>query len=160
MSFTVLAAGAAATAGFSATAALAGLSFAGLSFAGLSAEAGLASSSAMMRRIDARISSIEGSWTFAGCVISDSTSKLSYTKPHEIRRFRMKRPEFFIARVRTCPQISGHRCVARGPFALTATNPQRWTQKPLRIVLLPMATVCQGNNRLQASALRSFAASS
>jgi len=28
----------------------------------------------MMRRIDARISSIEGSWTFAGCVISDSTS--------------------------------------------------------------------------------------
>jgi hypothetical protein len=27
-----------------------------------------------MRRIDARISSIEGSWTFAGCVISDSTS--------------------------------------------------------------------------------------
>jgi hypothetical protein len=35
---------------------------------------GFASSSAMMRRIDARISSIEGSWTFAGCVISDSTS--------------------------------------------------------------------------------------
>jgi hypothetical protein len=34
----------------------------------------LASSSAMMRRIEARISSIEGSWTFAGCVISDSTS--------------------------------------------------------------------------------------
>jgi hypothetical protein len=31
-----------------------------------------------MRRIDARISSIEGSWTFAGCVISDSTSKPSY----------------------------------------------------------------------------------
>jgi hypothetical protein len=28
----------------------------------------------MIRRIDARISSIEGSWTFAGCVISDSTS--------------------------------------------------------------------------------------
>jgi hypothetical protein len=28
----------------------------------------------MMRRIDARISSIEGSWTFAGCDISDSTS--------------------------------------------------------------------------------------
>jgi hypothetical protein len=27
-----------------------------------------------MRRIDAKISSIEGSWTFAGCVISDSTS--------------------------------------------------------------------------------------
>jgi len=41
---------------------------------GFSAVAGFASSSAMIRRIDARISSIEGSWTFAGCVISDSTS--------------------------------------------------------------------------------------
>jgi hypothetical protein len=41
---------------------------------GFSAAGGFASSSAMMRRIDARISSIEGSWTFAGCVISDSTS--------------------------------------------------------------------------------------
>jgi hypothetical protein len=39
-----------------------------------SATGGFASSSAMMRRIDARISSIEGSWTFAGCVISDSKS--------------------------------------------------------------------------------------
>jgi hypothetical protein len=48
--------------------------------AGFSAAAGFASSSAMMRRIDARISSIEGSWTFAGCVISDSTSKPFYTK--------------------------------------------------------------------------------
>src|SRR6185295_14303577 len=46
--------------------------------AGFSPAAGFASSSAMMRRIDARISSIEGSWTFAGCVISDSTSKPSY----------------------------------------------------------------------------------
>jgi hypothetical protein len=36
--------------------------------------AGFASSSAMIRRIDARISSIEGSWTFAGCVMSDSAS--------------------------------------------------------------------------------------
>jgi hypothetical protein len=44
------------------------------------AAAGFASSSAMMRRIDARISSIEGSWAFAACVISDSTSKPFYTK--------------------------------------------------------------------------------
>jgi hypothetical protein len=48
----------------------------------------LASSSAMMRRIDARISSIEGSWTFAGCVISDSTSSTPshafYTKHDRI----------------------------------------------------------------------------
>jgi hypothetical protein len=32
-----------------------------------------------MRRIDARISSIEGSWTFAGCVISDSKSSARFT---------------------------------------------------------------------------------
>jgi hypothetical protein len=61
-----LAAGAA-TAGFSGLAGAAGA-------AGFSATAGFASSSAMMRRIDAKISSMEGSWTFAGCVISDSTS--------------------------------------------------------------------------------------
>jgi hypothetical protein len=66
MSFiTGLAAGAVA-AGFS------GCAGAGLE--GFSAAVGFASSSAMMRRIDAKISSIEGSWTFAGCVISDSTS--------------------------------------------------------------------------------------
>ena len=35
--------------------------------------AGFASSSEMMRLIDARISSIEGSCVLAGCVISDST---------------------------------------------------------------------------------------
>jgi hypothetical protein len=63
-----LAAGGAA-AGFSG---FAGVAIAGL--AGFSAAGGFASSSAMMRRIDAKISSIEGSWTFAGCVISDSTS--------------------------------------------------------------------------------------
>jgi hypothetical protein len=51
-----------------------GFAAAGAGLAGFSAAAGLASSSAMMRRIDAKISSIEGSWTFAGCVMSDSTS--------------------------------------------------------------------------------------
>jgi hypothetical protein len=56
-------AGAAGFSGFAATAGLEGFS-----------TVGFASSSAMIRRIDARISSIEGSWTFAGCVISDSTS--------------------------------------------------------------------------------------
>jgi len=35
----------------------------------------------MMRRIDARISSIEGSWTFAGCVISDSKSSTPSQRP-------------------------------------------------------------------------------
>ena len=61
--------------------AAAGIAEGGMSFiAGLAgaaaalSPAGFASSSAMIRRIDARISSIEGSWTFAGCVISDSTS--------------------------------------------------------------------------------------
>src|SRR5882724_312625 len=48
--------------------------------AGFSATGGFASSSAMMRRIDARISSIEGSWTFAGCVISDSTSSTPFAR--------------------------------------------------------------------------------
>jgi hypothetical protein len=62
-----LAAGAAAV-GFS------GFAGAAAGLAGFSAAGGFASSSAMMRRIDAKISSIEGSWTFAGCVISDSTS--------------------------------------------------------------------------------------
>src|SRR6516165_12609854 len=61
----------------------------------LSATGGFASSSAMMRRIDARISSIEGSWTFAGCVISDSKSSTPsqrpfYTKLHGIGRFRSR----------------------------------------------------------------------
>jgi hypothetical protein len=53
---------------------------AGAALAGFSA--GLASSSAMMRRIDARISSIEGSWTFAGCVIPDSTSSTPFSVLH------------------------------------------------------------------------------
>jgi hypothetical protein len=84
------------TAGFSG-----GLAWTG-GLGGFSAAAGgLASSSAMMRRIDARISSIEGSWTFAGCVIADSTSSTPlhafYIKHDRICRFRMCRPGFFIA---------------------------------------------------------------
>ena len=68
--------------GLAAGAVAAGFSgFAGAGLEGFSAAVGFASSSAMMRRIDAKISSIEGSWTFAGCVISDSTSKPFYTKP-------------------------------------------------------------------------------
>ncbi|WP_245471255.1 hypothetical protein [Bradyrhizobium genosp. SA-3] len=70
-------------------------------FSGLAASVGggLASSSAMMRRIEARISSIEGSVTFAGCVISDSTSStpshaLFYTKHDRIGRFRTGGPTF------------------------------------------------------------------
>ena len=69
--------------------------------AGFSAAGGFASSSAMMRRIDARISSIEGSWTFAGCVISDSKSSTHlcsfYTRRDSICPFRICRPGFFIA---------------------------------------------------------------
>ena len=42
----------------------------------LLAVAGLVSSSAMIRRNDARISSMEGSWTFAGWLMSDSTSSI------------------------------------------------------------------------------------
>jgi hypothetical protein len=68
---------------------------------GFSGAGGLASSSAMMRRIDARISSIEGSWAFAGCVISHSTSSTPsnafYSKPREICRLRTYRPRIFIS---------------------------------------------------------------
>src|SRR6185437_12264102 len=69
--------GAAAAGGLSATATGRGAGLAGsdaAARAGFSGTGGFASSSAMIRRIDARISSMEGSWTFAGCVISDSTS--------------------------------------------------------------------------------------
>jgi hypothetical protein len=58
----------------------------------------LASSSAMMRRMDAKISSMEGSWTFAGCVISDSTSSTPshafYTNQDRICRFQICRLGF------------------------------------------------------------------
>jgi hypothetical protein len=88
------------TGGLAAGTAAAGFSgFAGAAaLAGISAAGGLASSSAMMRRIDAKISSIEGSWTFAGCVIADSTSSTPshafYTKPDGICLFRICRPGF------------------------------------------------------------------
>ena len=63
-----------------------------------SATAGFASSSAMMRRIDAKISSIEGSWTFAGCVISGlhiiNALAAFYTKQDEIGRLRIGGPGF------------------------------------------------------------------
>jgi hypothetical protein len=75
-----------------------GFAAAGAGLEGFSAAGGFASSSAMMRRIDARISSIEGSWTFAGCVISNSTSSTPshafYTKRERIFRFRICRPGF------------------------------------------------------------------
>jgi hypothetical protein len=84
----------------------AGTGFSGLAGAaalgGFSAAGGLASSSAMMRRIDAKISSIEGSWTFAGCVISDSTSSTplharSYNKPNRILPIPDMQAAIFIA---------------------------------------------------------------
>jgi hypothetical protein len=47
----------------------------------------------MMRRIDAKISSMDGSWTFAGWLISDSASSTPshafYTKHDWIGRFRI-----------------------------------------------------------------------
>jgi uncharacterized membrane protein (DUF4010 family) len=76
--------------GFAAGAAAAGFpGFAGTAgLAAFSAADGFASSSAMMRRIDAKISSIEGSWIFAGCAITDSTSSTHshafYTKQDRI----------------------------------------------------------------------------
>jgi hypothetical protein len=98
-----------AAAGFSTGLAAAGGGAGGA--AGFSAAAGgFASSSAMMRRIEARISSIEGSWTFAGCVISDSRSS---TRSHHvvlhqrdgICRFRAASGRRFHRTGLTCPQI-------------------------------------------------------
>jgi hypothetical protein len=92
--------GAAAAGGLSATATGRGAGLAGsdaAARAGFSGTGGFASSSAMIRRIDARISSMEGSWTFAGCVISDSTSAtpsraLFYTGHDRGCRFQMRTP--------------------------------------------------------------------
>src|SRR2546423_4739549 len=66
----------------------------------------------MMRRIDARNPSIEGSWTFAGCVISDSTSSTLrlafYIKRGGIGRVR-------ICRHLTCPQLKCRWSDSPGP---------------------------------------------
>jgi hypothetical protein len=48
---------------------LAGAGWAAFCAGGAAATSGLTSSSAIMRRIDARISSIDGSDDFAGCVM-------------------------------------------------------------------------------------------
>jgi hypothetical protein len=119
-------AGAGAAAGFSA---FAGGGAAGLSAAtGLaSATGGLASSSAMIRRIDAKISSIEGSWTFAGCVISDSKSStpshaLSYTKHDGICRFRLHGLARFCLASLTCPQIKRGANHRAAPLLLRASK--------------------------------------
>jgi hypothetical protein len=71
-----MAAGVAGAAGLEAEVAGWGFATVASAVAAFPAAAGF-SSSAMMRRIDARISSIEGSWTFAGCVMSNSTSSWS-----------------------------------------------------------------------------------
>ena len=93
--------------------------------AGFSAAAGLASSSAMMRRIDARISSIEGSWTFAGCVISDSTSKPFYTKATKELPVPDMKAGIFIAQARLVPRSSPPAASRAGPAPLKATpNPR------------------------------------
>jgi hypothetical protein len=102
----------------------AGLAAAG-GLAGFSVAAGFASSSAMMRRIDARISSIEGSWTFAGCVISDSTSKPFYTKATKELLVPDMQAGIFIAQARLVPRSSPPAASRGGPAPLKATpNPR------------------------------------
>jgi hypothetical protein len=70
----------------------------------------------MIRRIDARISSIEGSWTFAGCVISDSTSSTRFTPSATgFAGFGYAGRDFHRTSL-TCPQIkhrSTHRAGSR-----------------------------------------------
>jgi len=103
-------AGGAAAAGFSGLAVSAGL-------VGFSAVAGSSKKTAMMRRIDARISYIEGSWTFAGCVISDSTSSTPssafYTKQGRILPVPDMRARIFVAQARLVPRSNTARRIAR-----------------------------------------------
>jgi hypothetical protein len=74
-----------------------------------------------MRRIDARISSIEGSWTFAGCVISDSTSKPFYTKATKELPVPDMQAGIFIAQARLVPRSSPSAASRGGPAPLKAT---------------------------------------
>ena len=83
--------------------------------------AGLASSSAMMRRIDARISSIEGSWTFAGCVISNSTSKPILHQATKELPVPDMQAGIFIAQARLVPRSSPPDA-SRGIRSLNATR--------------------------------------
>ena len=118
--------------GFSAGFAPAGGGAGGL--AGLSAAAGgFASSSAMMRRIEARISSIEGSWTFAGCVISDSRSS---TRSRHVVLYQAQRevpvPGTSGRRFRraglTCPQIKRRSMrFSREPPPFVQKQRKRWS---------------------------------
>src|SRR5580698_123806 len=146
MSFiTGLAAGAGAAAGFAA----------GAGAAAFSAAGGLASSSAMIRRIDAKISSIEGSWTFAGWVIADSTSSSTpshafYTNTTGFAGSGYAGRDFHRTSL-TCPQIKRHqphRAGARpcsGHRNVAAPGYQGGYRTRARIDLLPLETVRQGN---------------
>ena len=96
----------AAAAGFSGFARAAGA-------AAFSATGGFASSSAMMRRIDAKISSIEGSWTFAGCVISElhiiNALAAFYTKQDGDLPVPDMQAGIYHRSSLTCPQIKASR---------------------------------------------------
>src|SRR6202166_4258528 len=118
--------------------------------AAFSAIGGFASSSAMMRRVDAQISSMEGSWTFAGCVISDSTSSTPshafYTNPDGICRFRICRPGFSSHK----PDLSPDQAPldrSQGPAPAREAPKRRGRSMPdvARIALLPPRKVRQGN---------------
>src|SRR5947208_7825392 len=126
------------TAGFAAAAGLAGLSTA----------AGFASSSAMMRRIDARISSIEGSWTFAGCVISDSTSKPFYIKATKELPAPDMQAGIFIAQARLVPRSSPPAASREGlaPLKTTPTRVHAMQRREPRIAQLAPETVRHGHN--------------
>src|SRR5882757_4014842 len=98
--------------------------------AGFSATGGFASSSAMMRRIDARISSIEGSWTFAGCVISDSTSSTPFARvvPNQaygICQYRIRRPACSLRKPDLFPVQAPRRSPPRvpAPQCIEASRP-------------------------------------
>jgi hypothetical protein len=113
----------------------------------------------MMRRIDAKISSIEGSWTFAGCVISDSTSSSTpshafYTKQDSNCRFRICRPGFSSLK----PDLSPDQApldTSQGILPLLMAPKRRGQRMPdaARIALLPPCKGTSGQQLIASNAL-------
>ncbi|WP_291618813.1 hypothetical protein, partial [Bradyrhizobium sp.] len=88
-----------------------------------------------------------GSVTFAGCVISDSTSStpshaLFYTKHDRIGRFRNERPDIFVAAARLVPRSRLNvQAVRPCPRHSSVTHTTSLRGESTRIIL---ARLCQG----------------
>jgi hypothetical protein len=111
----------------------------------------------MMRRIEARISSIEGSWTLAACVISDSRSS---TRSHHvvlhqrdgICRFQVRAAGDFTAQPHSSPDQASLDAICASPPPLVQEQRSSTASELLatRIAPLPKQRLCHGVQRLQA----------